>query len=619
MTKRIPAGLKEIRLEVYVAGQVFTKTFSPSPEQSYTFTWDGKDGSGMPITGKQQAKIRIGYRLQSVVSPAGSRLGGQETIATVGTCGSALGLSGWSMDINHFYDSVGRVLYLGDGRRQSDIIVDPSVKISNDGDDSDTEFIIAAADANELYVFDSIGRHLRTIHALTAGVLYHFRYDADGRLIEIKDGDGNITRIEHQTTETSSEIVGPYGQRTMLNHNNDNYLASITNASGESVQFSYSKDGLLERLIDANGNSYGFTYDGSGRLVQRKDPTGAVTRLASKRDRDSSLVALISPLGRESTYLVERLPTGEERRVNKCCGGAEIVELRHENARTLHDPDGTVVKMANLSGADAQAHLPLSADITVATPGALVWKIGLNRSAKLPSHGPLATAHSFSESINVNGRLYSTFYDDNLQTFTHATPAGRHSTMAIDRSGKIVKLEVTGFPPINFAYDLEGRLVNITQGDDPDARTVMFQYTREGYVATIVDSIGRQFGFSYDADGRVVRHTLPDGRVVQITYDACGNLASFTPPGRSAHTFGYTPLNLLSLYNPPNLKSGNQQTLYEYDADGQLNRIRRPDGKDIQLGYDSGGRPDKLNLSRGQVLYTHDPKTASCCQFSRRI
>ena len=65
----------------------------------------------------------------------------------------------------------------------------------------------------------------------------------------------------------------------------------------------------------------------------------------------------------------------------------------------------------------------------------------------------------------------------------------------------------------------------------------MFQYTREGYVATIVDSIGRQFGFSYDADGRVVRHTLPDGRVVQTTYDACGNLASFTPPGRSAHTF----------------------------------------------------------------------------------
>ncbi len=206
--KRIPAGLKEIRLEVYVAGQVFTKTFSPSPEQSYTFTWDGKVGAGKPITGKQQAKIRIGY-LYKALFPRPAITRWKETTTTVGTCGSALGLTGWSVDVNHFYDTVGRVLYLGDGGRQSDIAVDPSVKISNDGDDSDTEFIIGAADANELYVFDSIGRHLRTIHALTAGVLHHFRYDSDGRLIEIKDGTGNITRVEHQTTDTASEIVGP--------------------------------------------------------------------------------------------------------------------------------------------------------------------------------------------------------------------------------------------------------------------------------------------------------------------------------------------------------------------------------------------------------------------------
>src|SRR5262249_9219879 len=56
---------------------------------------------------------------------------------------------------------------------------------------------IAAEDGSEIYQFDAVGRHLRTLHALTGAPLYSLSYDAAGRLTQITDGDGNVTTIEH--------------------------------------------------------------------------------------------------------------------------------------------------------------------------------------------------------------------------------------------------------------------------------------------------------------------------------------------------------------------------------------------------------------------------------------
>ena len=44
-----------------MAGQTFKKSFPPKPNQSYTFTWDGKDAYGRTITGEQDVRYRVGY------------------------------------------------------------------------------------------------------------------------------------------------------------------------------------------------------------------------------------------------------------------------------------------------------------------------------------------------------------------------------------------------------------------------------------------------------------------------------------------------------------------------------------------------------------------------------
>ena len=189
------------------------------------------------------------------------------------------------------------------------------------------DFLFAAADGSEVYVFNEIGRHLRTLHGLTGAVLYQFAYSATGRLISVTDGDGNVTTIERDTNSNPTAIVGPYGQRTTLAVDAHSYLAHITNPAGETVQLSSTDDGLLTSFTDARGNAYHFTYDALGRLVQDADPAGGFKALTRTETDLSSTVSLSTALGRTTTYQVASLLTGNQHRVNTFPDGTRTDEL----------------------------------------------------------------------------------------------------------------------------------------------------------------------------------------------------------------------------------------------------------------------------------------------------
>ncbi len=84
---------------------------------------------------------------------------------------------------------------------------------------------IASEDGSEVYIFNSGGRHLRTIDSLTNSVRYEFDYDDEGRLVHIIDLDGNVTAIERSGTGAPTAIVGPLGQRNSLTLDANGYLA----------------------------------------------------------------------------------------------------------------------------------------------------------------------------------------------------------------------------------------------------------------------------------------------------------------------------------------------------------------------------------------------------------
>jgi hypothetical protein len=137
----VPASLQRIDLEVLVAGRSFTSSFSAAPNQTTTFTWDGKDAYGRTLQGGQPVTVRIGYTYGGVsngyqrvprfaYNGNGLLITGvrarqevilwQELQTSVGAWEARPeSLGGWSLDVQHAYDPVGKVLYLGDGTRRS--------------------------------------------------------------------------------------------------------------------------------------------------------------------------------------------------------------------------------------------------------------------------------------------------------------------------------------------------------------------------------------------------------------------------------------------------------------------------------------------------------------------
>src|SRR5262249_10334791 len=57
----LPAGVKRIVLDVLIAGRTFEQEFPALPNQTTTFTWDGRDAYNRVVQGRQPAVVRVGY------------------------------------------------------------------------------------------------------------------------------------------------------------------------------------------------------------------------------------------------------------------------------------------------------------------------------------------------------------------------------------------------------------------------------------------------------------------------------------------------------------------------------------------------------------------------------
>ncbi len=106
----------------------------------------------------------------------------------------------------------------------------------------------------------------------------------------------------------------------------------------------------------------------------------------------------------------------------------------------------------------------------------------------------------------------------------------------------------------------------------------------------------------------MIGQTLPDQRVIGFGYDGNGNLTSVTPPSRPQHGFTFTPVDLEASYTPPAVTPGGA-TQYSYNKDRRLTQVTRPDGKTIQIAYDTAGRSSGVTIGRGSYGFTYDPTT----------
>lgn len=466
-------------------------------------------------------------------------------------------------------------------------------------DTSVAEIVLPSEDGREVYVFDSHGRHRRTLDAVTGRVQQQFNYDAPGRLISLND-EGRVTTINRDAGGRALSLTGPFGHVSTFTYDANGYLAAVTNPAGETVQLTHTADGLLTQLRDARQNLHTFTYDAAGRLIRDADPMGGSLELAA----NSITTTVTTALGRVTAYGSISASTGERRTTRQADGAISTQESRADGTRRAQSADGSVV--TTTLGPDPRWGMltPINTLLTTTLPGGLSMRTQVTRSVTLITVTQPFSVSQLNESISVNNRTTLRSYNVSQRTLTTKTAAGRSITVTFDAQDRVTSLRRGDLAPVFFGYDATG-LISGTQGAGAEARTLYFVYDSAGNLTGVIDPLGRSIGFGYDAAGRVITHTLPDGQVVHYAYNANGQLSSITPPDRPAHAFEYTAIDQIERITPPDVTAGDDRTQLTYNVDRQLTGIQRPDGQAIALNYDAAGRLINTVLPAAAITYTY--------------
>ncbi len=647
----LPASLTRIELEISVAGRLVTQTFAPIPNQEYTFIWDGQDAYGRPLQGEQPVRIRTGYMYPLVYrgpadftqsfarfggGPITARKGGpdvtiwQEQTVTVYTVGGwdarALAVGGWTLSVHHAYDSTGRVLYLGNGRRRS-----------------------ARGDN-------------RTIATVAGG------------------GSGNgcllpCPATQAATPQVGAVAVGADGSLYIAHHSHrvDRVRPDgvITRFAGTGL-FGFSGDGgpatsaQLDRpegvAVGPDGSVY--IADTWNNRVRRVSPDGIITTIAG----GGASVANDVP-ATESQLRPEDIAIGPD-------GVLYIVDSQTNTVRGI-GPDGIIRRVAgggtNPLGDGGPARDIAFAffvkGIAVAPDGSLyiadtgrhrVWRVGpdglIRRVAGTGTQGgsgdggpALQATISFPFSIAVapDGGFYileRVGVEGRAGRIRRVSPDGIITTVAgtetVGFSGDLGVPALAEFNhPEHIAVDQEGRLLI---ADFANHRVRRVGPTLPGFTATdmvipaehgaelyVFDARGRHlrtvdaltgvvlYRFTYDVAGRLASVTDKDGRLTTIERDGAGNPMAIVAPGGQRTLLGLDLNGYLASLSTP----AGEITRFSYSPDGLLATLADPKSQIHRFTYDALGRLTRDDDPAGgfSALSRIETKTTSTVSFTTAL
>jgi len=614
----VPPDLVRIVLDIQVAGQQLIQDFPAAPDQSTTFTWDGRDGYGRLMQGRQVARIRLGYvYTPTYMSPSNAlssfgmtgllplnvtRVGNEvirwreHRVMLGGWDAKALGLGGFSLTPHNAYGaSLERgvsALFKGDGDEQSAESTRNVVRtvagnrlsgFTGDNVQGPTTRLrfprgIALDAEGNLYIADDGNHRIRKVQR-------------DGVIVTVAGTGTNAFTPDGAPAVTSSirsprdVAVGPDGSLFFWEGDAgrirkigmDGILTTV--AGGGALGLNNggaATDATLTGFF--NGVAVGpdgtvYFSDNGNRRIRRVDCNGIIHTIAGtgtdalSGDGGLAIAAAVGSVfgvavGPDGSIYLAATTQGRIRRIS---------------------PEGIITTVAGGGfGGDGTpaigANLHSPADVAVSAAGELfisggdgvlrVSPMGIISSLT----GPFATSR-FEEGGRSNvWAVASNGIAKGPDGALYVSSAVGHVVRRIDNGlpfsggGNIVVASENGKEA--YVLDSAGRHLR-TVDPTTGVTTLTFGYTPGGLLQTLTDRNGLVTMVERDVTGRPTAIIAPHGERTELTLDSNGRLATIAGPENITRQFTYIGSTglLATMTNP---RGG--VTDFEYDADGRLTR-----------------------------------------------
>ncbi len=625
-----PPELESVALTIEIAGQrhAWTYVHPVSLPLRHEFVWDGRDAYGRPVLGSRRARITIEYRYRghyyqartgferSFAGLAGAELslagggGGGSGSGTSAACSPTtrydidgtpytylcapppvvrvrrridhvLGhldamksrLGGWTPEVLHAYDPVGRVLYLGDGRRQRawqmPVLITTVAGVHRGSGGAvgrslpgrpqavvfapDGGLYFSEHESMTVWRLDPHGGIEDVVSGVMASAL---AVDDDGRLYLSDLVDDTVKRVGDDG-RTEIVVGGGRPDASGIGDGGDARLAVLSEPHG----LAFSEHGDL------------YVVDSGHRRLRRVSPDGTISTVAgggpSTQDGiDATDAFLYYPYGvvaasSGDVYLSDR-NNGRVHRLDRL-GRLHVFAGVGEGfagdggpalqARLCH-PEGLALdRSGRLVIADAcnDRIRRIEPDRTITTIAGSDRPTG-DDGDRVPA---LRASLDDPADVAIDGERIAVAdrFDWTIRMITPALP---------DLSGDEIALASRDGDEI-FVFDRSGRHLR-TVDALTEATIWRFGYDRRGWLVSVTDRGGNVTTISRDERGRAFALVSPYGRITRLTLDERERLVAATDPAGRTIRYDYTEDGLLILRGDP---AGNVSEM-AYDAKGRL-------------------------------------------------
>jgi RHS repeat-associated protein len=619
----VPASLKRIEVDVEVAGRHTHVDFSPGPDLTYAYEWDGRDVFGREWVGPATATVKVSYIYPSfyraprpggffnfalypgeAIDSAGIDSAGRKEIRFSQTTEFTLegrpisppsGLGGWSLSAQNAIDGVDGVVALGTG----DTMTAPVQNVAR----------LFVNPNQEVPGPDSVRLQGATWQA-DGSIWFLEEYDLSNPTVEpVKvrkvDPDGAVSTIATLPEPPGtfdgvfSIVAAPDGGAWVL-------------AAGEHAPnapiWHVAVDGTLSKVTA-----------GEPGIPQAATPNAGDGLPASQVVIERPQQLITGPDG--SLYI-----NGAQKRLQHVTAGGNLQTVFEdgvipERAEGFTDdgfaygPDGSLyVLQHNFVGHQVVNRYFPSGQVQTVLGGSDAICCTTGQAADTVNDiwgGPIAVSPEGNLVFSNEGRIFEVEADGRMRQlagdsppavveFNDDVPAlgqqlivtgsfdiapdGRIAAATVNQGLREVEPGVPG-------YALRGYAIPSSDGGevyrfDPsglhtktvDALTGVtleqFGYDAEGELSSITDRDGRTTTIERDANGDPTAIVAPTGERTTVSLDGEGNLASVTRPGLPATQLHYEPGGLLT----EEIDAAGGVHKFTYDADGYVTSDTDPDG-----------------------------------------